>query len=71
MATKRESLNLSDEQIENLLYSVKHKIVNKKGRLDVSLIAIVAEEDFGVKLGHNRQYKMKKRLKFHHPQEFL
>lgn len=61
---------MTDEQIENLLYSVKYKIVNKKGKLDVNLISIDAEEDFGVRIGHNRRYKMKKRLEFHHPDEF-
>jgi len=55
---------------ENLLYSVKHKLLNAKGRLDVNLIGIVAEEMFAVKIGHNRRYRMKKRLEFHHPQEF-
>jgi hypothetical protein len=49
---------------------VKHKIVNSKGKLDVNLISIVAEEDFAVKVGHNRRYRLKKRLEFHHPEEF-
>jgi len=35
------------------------------------LLRIVAREDFGIHLGHNRAYRIKKALKFHHQNEFL
>ena len=69
-AIKTESLELTDTQIENMLYSTKEKIVNSNGKIDVNRLRIVAYEDFGVKIGHNKAYSIKTRLEYHHPNEF-
>jgi len=69
-AVKTESLEVTDSQIEKMLYSVKEKIINKKGKLDPNLLRIVAREDFGIKIGHNKAYSIRRLLEFHHPDEF-
>jgi len=65
-----ETKTLTDQQIENILYSIRGKFVNKDGKVDIDLLKIVAREDCGITLGHNRAYRIKKALKYHHPNEF-
>jgi hypothetical protein len=66
-----ETKTLTDVQIENILYTLYHKFTDQNGKIDVDLLRIVAREDCGVHLGHNRAYRIKKQLKYHHPEQFL
>jgi len=43
----------------------------KTGKIDVEMLRIVAREDCGITLGHNRAYRVKKALKYHHPNDFI
>ncbi|MHA1829049.1 MAG: hypothetical protein ACTSX6_10440 [Candidatus Heimdallarchaeaceae archaeon] len=65
----KESMLLTDKEIESLLYKHKDKFT-KNGKIDVDLLRIVAEEEEGLKIGHNRAYRIKKRLELHHRNEF-
>lgn len=69
-ASRKESSNLTDNQIEKMLYGVKEKFTNEDGKIDATLLRIVASEELGVKLGHNRAYRMKKSLEYHHQKDF-
>ena len=69
-ASRKETANLTDAQIEKMLYTIKEKFTNEDGKIDASLLRIVASEDLGVKLGHNRAYRMKKTLEYHYQNEF-
>ena len=66
-----ETKVLTDDQIENFLYSIRTKFTNDNGKIDVDLLRIVAREDFGVHLGHNRAYRIKKAIEYHHQNEFV
>jgi len=66
-----ETKTLTDVQIENILYALYSKFKDKEGKIDVDLLRIVAREDCGVHLGHNRAYRIKKQLKHHHPDTFF
>ena len=66
-----ETKTLTDTQIENILYSTRGKFTNKAGKIDVEMLRIVAREDCGITLGHNRAYRVKKALKYHHPSDFI
>ena len=63
-ASKKESMELTDQQIENLLYSARDKFMNEEGRIDAMLLRIIAHDEFGVKIGHNRAYRIKKALEY-------
>jgi hypothetical protein len=65
-----ETKTLTDTQIENIPYSIRGKFVNKDGKVDIDLLKIVARELCGITLGHNRAYRIKKALKYHHPNDF-
>lgn len=69
-ASRKESQALTDVEIEKMVYKLKDKYVNDDGKIDVTLLRIVAREELGVIIGHNRAYRMKKALKYHHPEEF-
>lgn len=68
-ATKRESQQLTDLQLENILYSARNKFVDE-GKIDVMLMRIIARDDFGINIPKNRAYVIVKSMKYHHPNEF-
>ena len=69
-AARFETIQLTDQMIEKILYPVNKKFVNEEGKIDVALMRIVAEEDFTIKLNNQRSYKIAKALKYHHQNEF-
>lgn len=69
-ANTRESLEMTDQQIADLLYPLKDLMINDKGHLDQSLLHVVAFKKLQVKIGHNRAYRIKKLLQFDHPADF-
>lgn len=68
-AEKKESLTLTDVQIENILYPSREKFV-EDGKIDAQLMRIVAREDFGIYIHRNRAYEIAKAMKYHHKVEF-
>lgn len=77
MAQKRESLQLTDLQKENMLYSVREKFCEVEDeesqalKIDRQLMQIIARDDFGIHLPKNRAYLIAKSMKYHHPNEFV
>lgn len=69
-ASTQESLVMTDKQVEDALFPLYEKYVNDKGKLDATLLRIVAD-GIGIKLGHNRSYRIKKALELHHPDKFV
>lgn len=60
--SKKESMDLSDAALDRMLLSVKQDIVNAKGIPDSESIQIQLQEQFTVKVGRNRAYRLRKRL---------
>ena len=77
MATKTATSQLTDQQVENMLYSVKEKFsaleddASEVRRIDCQLMRIVARDEFGIRLPRNRSYLFAKSMKYHHPNEFV
>jgi len=69
-ASRKETSQLTDTQIEKMLYGIKKKFTNEDGKIDATLLRIVAKEELGVVLGHNRAYRLKKSLEYHYQNEF-
>lgn len=70
-AEKKESKNLSDEEIEVKLLTIFDKFYDKeKKRIDVEIMATLGRREFGINLGHNKKYRVAKMIKYDYPQHF-
>lgn len=69
-ASRRESEDLTEQQIENLVYQHKDEILNEKGRIDPKKIRLILWEKHRVKIGYNKAYTIKSSLQYHHTEEF-
>ena len=68
--TEKESKELRDKDIEQLLLTVIPRIQNKKGEPDPTQIRIVLEDDWNITIGRNRSYKIAKGLEIRYPGKF-
>lgn len=69
-AHQLETKDLTDGQIEAMLYGISKEFTNN-GKIDVDMMRIVAHDKLKLLIGHNKAYIMKKRLIYHHPDQFL
>lgn len=69
-ADTRESEQLTDLQVENILYTARDKFTDED-KIDVTLLRIVARDEFGIHIHKNRAYVVAKSMKYHHPNEFV
>lgn len=65
-----ESRAMTDKEIEDKLYALQQKFTDEDGKIDINLMRLVAKEELHIVIGHNRCYRMKTALKYHHPDEF-
>jgi len=68
--TEKESRELTDSNLEELLLEIPGDIVNEKGDPEATLIRIRLEDKWDIKIGRNRSYKLAKALKIHYPNRF-
>lgn len=69
MAQTKETIELTNRQIERILYPDREKFT-KDGFIDAQLMRIVAQEEHGIRLSNNKCYVIKKAMIYHHPKEF-
>lgn len=69
-AHQLESKDLTDSQIEAMLYGIHKEFMSENGKIDVDMMRIVAHDKLNLLIGHNKAYTMKKRLCYHHPELF-
>jgi len=70
-AEKKESKNLSDEEIEVKLLTIFDKYYDEeKKRIDVEIMSTLCRRDFSIHLGHNKKYRIAKMIKYDYPQYF-
>lgn len=66
---RTDSQKMTDEEIETKLYPLQNEYT-ENGKIDHDLLRIVAKEKLKLTIGYNRTYRIKKLLKYHHPDEF-
>lgn len=69
-ATTKESQELTNNQVVDLLFEHRALFINEEGDIDVSMLRIIAEDKCSVKVGHTRSYTIKKLFKYRYPSEF-
>lgn len=69
-ASFMESREMTDNQLAEMIYKFKDKILNDKGEISAKLVRIVFSRDLNVKVGYNRAYTIKEIVKMNHPNEF-
>lgn len=77
LATTTATSELTDQQKENMLYSVREKFSEVAGeksqarKIDREIMRIVARDDFGIHIPRNKAVMIAKSLGYHHPNEFV
>lgn len=68
MAEKKETQQLTDQQIENLAFSILGKLLDENGKIDVQAMRIHLQDSYGIRLSNNKGYKIRRMLELHHPE---
>lgn len=66
---RKDSQRMTDDELEEKLYPLSSEYT-EGGKIDHDLLRIVAKERLGLTIGYNRTYRIKKLMKYHHPDEF-
>lgn len=70
-ASIKESTLLTDEQLKNMVYPLREEYTNSEGKIDVDLMRIVLQRKKGVRMGHNKAYRVAKLLRYDHKDDFI
>ena len=65
-----ETRSMTDQQIAQIAYTLKDKILNDKGELSAKKLRVVLLHKLKIKIGYNRAYTVKELLRLMHPDEF-
>lgn len=70
-AEKKESQNITTDEIEAKAMTVFDKFYNKdKERIDIELLKLVLRKEFNIRIGHNRAYELQRLIVYDYPDRF-
>lgn len=67
---KKESKDITDNQLAQQLYEIRSQFLNEQGGIDTTLMRVVSERELGVRISHMRSYKLRKILQLDYPEAF-
>ena len=71
-AEEKEASKMSLDEIEAKVLEYFDVYYNvDKNDIDIDLLAMAVKRNLGVKLGHNKTYRLKKQIMFDHPNLFI
>lgn len=69
-AAQKESMLLTDEQLEKKVLPFADEYTDPDGKIDVDMLRIVSKRKVRIKIGHNKAYRIAKMLKYDYPNRF-
>lgn len=69
-ASQKESLEMTDKQLESMIIDHVSQLLNVKGKLDVAKLRLYLREEYGIHVSIWKGYNIKSMIEAAHPKEF-